>query len=207
MISRNNGELVYVFGPDGVLLVGSPTTASGAGNYIDAATHAGDTSLDINLPYPTDLDGNTVTRLEMAGLGTLTLVTKTSASLASLALGYRIFFEAPVLAYNAGVPATAGIYYKVLSGAVTYNGTTYTQNQEFVTTGGVTTTSGTAGTFALCIPPALKNECSPFRTEQFKIKVLKDGTESNSYWLYDASGFNPMDSLVTTDPDFYGFTV
>jgi hypothetical protein len=203
MIQKNNGDLCYVFGPDGVLLVGSATTASGAGNYIDASANPGDTSLEINLPYATDLDGNAVTRLEMAGLGTLTKVTKTSASLTNFVDGYRLFFEAPIL--SSGATPVAGAYYKVLSGTVTYNSVAYAQNEEFVGVDQAGNTSGT-GTCALCIPPELKNVCDPWRTEHFKIKTLKDGTESNEYWNWDTSGFNPMDSLTTSDADFYAFT-
>ena len=204
MITKNNGDLCYVFGPDGVLVVGSLTTSTGAGNYIDTAENPSDTSLEINLPYATDLDGNAVTRLEMAGLGTLNKVTKTGGALSTFEAGYRNFFEAPVLS-GTGVAVVNGAYYVVLSGTVLYNGVTYTKGEEFLVITDQSTAGNSLGTFAICIPPCLKRACDPFRTEHFKIKVLEKGDESNDYWNYDASGFNPMDSLTTTDADFYGW--
>lgn len=203
---KDNGELAHVFGPDGVLVVGSLTTASGAGNYIDAAANAGDTGDELQLPYSTDLDGNAVTRLEMAGLGSLDTSTQTGGSVTTLAEGYRTFYEAPVLTgTTSSVSSVANVYYKVLSGSVTYDGTTYTKNQVFYTDGVTTATTG-SGTFALDIPPALKNECDTFRDEQFKIKHLKDGTESTAYYNF-TDGMTPRSSLTCTDDTFFGFTV
>lgn len=189
----------YKFGTDGVLGLGTLTTNSGYGNYIDAASVSWDTDAKLAYIYDTDLSGATTTKVEMAGQGDLTDPTD----------GYRgIFFEAPTLQSDTAVSSTSGVYYEVISGSVIYDSTTYNRGDQFVTDGSETAVTGT-GTFALAIPPMLAKKCDAFRTEHFKIKSLATGNESTSYWDYSTGswgGFNPNDSLTSTDSDYFGAT-
>lgn len=206
-IYKNGGALAHNFGADGVCVVGSLTTATGAGNYIDASANPGDTDEEIQLLFAADLDGNNTNRLERAGLGSLDKSTQESGagSLTNISDGFRYFFEAPVLTGTTdSVVAVSGVYYKVLSGTVTYNGTSYTKGQEFMANGSETATTG-SGTFALTIPPALKNECEAFRDELFKVRHLQKGDESTSFYDFE-DGYTPRSSLTCTDDNFFGWT-
>jgi hypothetical protein len=206
---KNDGTAQHRFNPQGILLVGSKTTAAGAGNFIVSATQTPDTGT-LQRPWATDLDGNTTQTLEMAGLGTLTQVSKSGATLASLMTGYRgTFFEAPELtSTTSAVSATAGIHYIVISGTTIYNGTTYVAGEEFVTTGGITATTGT-GKFALTIPPELKQDCSgnDNRFALFKERRLFRGDETQDWDVWRDGGFQPRSSGVCTSSDFQGYVI
>jgi hypothetical protein len=194
----------YSFGQHGELIIGSLTTASGTGNYIDAGTLS-DPSDQLMLVYPTDLDGNAVTRLEMAGLGTLDGVTKTSGSVSPLNAGHRLFFEAPNISGGTAVSGTAGVWYKVLTGAVTYASVVYVAGESFETDGSNTETSGTA-VFRLSIPPELKKTCENPEAVAglFAYKHLQTGREGTKYWNY-GHGIVPKDSTTSNDPDYFGW--
>lgn len=203
----SSSKRAYSFGLHGELVIGSLTTNSGAGNYIDAGLQS-NTDDQLQLIYPTDLDGNAVTRLEMAGLGTLTGVTLTSGAVSPLSAGHRLFFEAPTLTSTSdSVPATAGIWYKVLTGTTIYDGTTYVAGQRFETDGTTTATTGT-GTFRLDIPPELKKTCENKAAVDgvFAYKILYKGNESDSYWEYSEAGAEPKDATDSTATDYYGWT-
>lgn len=212
VLYRNDGNIgrddlsdkAYVFGQNGELIIGSTTTAVGVGNYIDASSLT-DTTQQLQLLYPTDCDGNQVTRIEMAGLGTLTGVTKTSGAVSPLIDGYRDFFEAPTLTGTTAVPATAGIWYLILTGSVTYNSVAYVAGQKFETNGTTTATTGT-GTFRVTIPPELEKTCNnPTATAGvFAYKELYKGNEGTNYWNY-GDGIDPKDSTTSTDADYYGW--
>lgn len=201
-----NGKVPYRFGPDGVLVVGSLTTDAGAGNYIDA-----DLKSDIGdqlqrVPGRLDHDGAALICIDMCGLGSLNSVGSDGTALATLVEGYNgFFFKAPVLSNGTAVPAVAGIYYKVLTGSITYNSVVYVQNEEFATNGSATSTSGTTGTFALTIPPALKNEITDWVDEAFAQKHLLKGNEPYDYYTQDSDGYVGRDSLTSTDADYYGW--
>ena len=189
----------YNFNPDGVLVVGSLTTDAGAGNAISPT--------GLFVLYPTDLDSNTVTCLEMCGMGSLTKVSGAGSALTNLSDGYRgYFYPAPVLTGTSdAVSGTGGIRYKVLSGTVTYAGTDYGVGEIITTDGSTTATTGT-GTFAVYLPQRLEKAAEEFLTEEFKIKSLLVGDEPNDYWRYNISGAESRNSLVSTDSDFVGWT-
>jgi hypothetical protein len=212
ILQRNDGKIgydsttgvEYRFGIQGILNVGSLTTNIGTGNAIDASLKTDDTE-SLQLIYPTDLLGATTHRIEMAGQGSLTSSDCDGTALPSLQTGYRGFiFEAPVMTGTDTVVGVADIYYRVLSGTVTYRGVVYSAGDEFVTAGGTTATTG-SGTFALTIPPYLDGQCEKFRTEQFEINALKTGDEPSDFWKFSIGGATPRDSLTCTDADYFGW--
>jgi hypothetical protein len=143
----------------------------------------------------------------MCGLGSLNSNALDGTDLTLLEDGYvGKFFEAPIISNGTAVPAIAGMYYKVLTGSITYNSVVYVQNEEFVTNGTQTSTSGTTGTFALTIPPALKNEITDFTTEIFAQKHLIKGNEPYDYYTQDSDGYVPRGSLTCADADYFGWT-
>jgi hypothetical protein len=192
-----NGNAVYKF-KQGSLTVGTATGTTGT-NIIDYTS--------IMSLYATDLLGATTHAIEMAGQGTLNGLDDDGTAVTPLSKGYRGgFFKTPPIAAGQSVPAVASIYYIVTSGIVTYNGVAYYPGDIFVTNGTETTTSATsAGYFELTIPPALDHECEAFRSCQFEINTLQRGDESSAYWNWDDSGFEPQDSLYTTNADWVGY--
>lgn len=213
VLYKNNGEIgrdnlskrPYSFGQNGELIIGSTTTATGVGNYIDASTNT-DIDEQLQLNYPADLDGNTTTRVEMAGLGTLNGLSKTSGAVSPLNAGHRMFFEAPTLTGTTAVSGNAGVWYLVLTGTVTYDSVVYSAGQKFETDGSATSTTG-SGTFRLCIPPELERSC---RNDDavagiFAYKNLYKGNEGTNYWNY-GDGIDPRDSTTSTDADYFGWT-
>lgn len=200
----------YKFGPQGILNLGLLTTNSGAGNYINADVLGADDSLQV---LSLDLKGATTISVERVGQGSLSGLNDTGASLTNVSDGYvGKFFKAPPVASGTQTSALADIWYEVLSGLVSYNGTTYRQGQRFVTDGSArTTASGTydgttaSGYYALTIPPELINGCEAFRTEQFALNSLKKGDEPADYWNWDNNAL-PKDSLLSDESDFYGWT-
>lgn len=200
----------YLFSPQGVLIVGLPTTDSGAGNYINAA----DLSLDTALmkKYPTDLKGATTISIEMVGQGSLSGFDNSGAALTNLTDGYRgIFFKAPSVASGTAVTTYENVWYEVLTGLVSYGGTTYGRGEKFATADAVTATASgtrdgvtTAGTYALTLPPAIINGCEAFRAEHFKIKNMKKGDEATGYYDW-VDGATPKSSLTSTDTDWFGW--
>ena len=202
---ESTSKVAYSFGLNGELIIGS-ATGTGAGYEIDAALKS-DTDDQLQVLYSTDLDGNTATRLEMCGLGTLTATTKTSGSVSPKSAGYRLFFEAPDISAGTAVSGTEGVCYLVLSGTVTYNSTSYTAGKKFTTDGSTTATSGT-GTFRLCIPDDLERNCENETALAgiFANKILYKGDESGDYWNYSESGAEPRDATDSTSSDYYGWT-
>jgi len=213
VLYTNGGEVgrdstshkAYAFGQQGELVIGS-TTGTGSGYEIDASTMS-DTDDQLQLLYATDLDGSTTTRLEMAGLGTLTTVTKTGGTVSPKNAGYRLFFEAPDKTGGDSVSGEPGVYYRVLTGTVTYAGTDYVAGKTFHTDGSTTSTTGT-GDFRLSLPPDLTRTCEndDALAGIFANKMLLKGNESNDYWNYSESGAEPKDSTTSTDDDYYGWT-
>lgn len=191
-------NLDYRFGPNGILAIGSLTTDVGAGNAISVT--------GLQVLEDTDLDGNTVTCLEMVGMGTLTGVSGAGNTLTHLYDGYRgYFYPSPVMTGTDAVSSIADIRYKVISGTVTYDGTTYKVGEVFTTDGSTTATTGT-GTFALWLPESIEKATDEFLTEEFKIKSLLVGDEPYDYWSFTTTGVEGRNSLVTTDPDYIGYT-
>lgn len=195
---NEKGEVIYNFGLEGELIIGDPTSFTGAANKIDP-----DKIVKI---YETDLLGGTTQIIEIKGQGSLNKKNDAGADLPKLETGYRgKFFKAPPITPGSNtVAAIQGIRYKVLKGTVTYKSVTYKQNDVFVSDGTTTATSGT-GRFALYLPKFLTDECCDDSTEHFKIKKLMHGDESTAYWFPDEGGFVPRASLTTTDANFYGW--
>jgi len=116
VLYRNDGKIginatnqqEYLFGYQGVLIVGTANTDVGAGNYIDQGVLSEPSGL--MQKYPTDLLGATTISIEMAGQGSLTGLDNAGAPLTNLTDGYRgIFFEAPPVAI--GVLLRLKIYF------------------------------------------------------------------------------------------------
>ena len=180
LLYNRAGDMPYRFGQFGVLDLGT-------GNTIDATAKPSDLPNELQLVFTTDLDGNTGTRVEMAGQGTLDGVTATAATI-PLTDGYnRYFFEAPAITPGVTtVVATADVYYEVLNGHVTYDGVEYAAREVFISDGTVTTTSTSdAGTFALTIPKDLQAYADQFRDYNFAIKHLGDRDEATGYYNFE----------------------
>lgn len=205
VLYNQNGKIAYRF-KNHELVVGLTTTASGAGNSIDSTLKPSDTDNQLQRIFSTDLLGATTACAEMCGQGSLTSVA-VGGNLTKLENGYKgIYFEAPVKSGGDTVSPVAGITYKVLSGTITYNSVAYTAPETFVTTGGVTATSGSGAKFALGLPP-IKNKSveEQFLTENFKEKHLLKGNESPDYFNYNIGGAAPYDSMTSSDTDFFGY--
>lgn len=108
------------------------------------------------------------------------LYSTASTDIEKVGLG-KLFWEAPPIAS----PATntvddSGVWYQVLTGTVTYNGTTYKAGDLFFTEATFNDTTGT-GTFALDVPHDYK--LSPVehnqRSEYYKTTQLAIGDESS----------------------------
>ena len=205
LVYRNDGTVAHVFSPQGILTVGSNTTRVGAGNDIDAAVQS-PTSRNLQLLYPTDLDGATTERIERVGLGTLTQVDRSGATLTNLVDGYkRLFFEAPLLATGTNVPNIAGIKYIVIRGTAIYNGVTYGAGDEFESVGSGTVAVTGSGTYALSIPDELRDEMFEDRFALFKEALLLTGSETRGWDYNNDGGFIARDSADSTSVDFFGF--
>lgn len=204
VIYDGNGAVKHKF-ERGVLVVGDPTTGTGAGNFIDATTQtvAADT---LQRVYTKDLAGNTNNFIEMVGQGALDGFDHTPAALSPKEKGYRgFFFEAPKVAAGSAT-YVVGQRWQVLSGGVvTYNNTGYTVNQVFMIVSGVTTVTTDSGYVALYLPQDLVNACEAFRDCEFKIKNLKVGDEVNGYWDWH-TGYDARNENDPVDVDFIGWT-
>ena len=204
ILMKNNGKMAHHFGQYGICVVGDPTTHTGAGNYIDAAD-TGTEALNLQLLFPTDLDGNTTYRIERAGLGSLNGKSYSGGTLNRFNDGYKgFFFESPILTGTTStVSAIAGAKYIVLTDSVIYSGVTYHAGDTFVTAGSVTATTG-SGKFALTFPDDFDSTCDAFLDCQFKIKHTMRGDEPNDFYDWpEAGGYDPRDSLVCTDDGVY----
>lgn len=202
---------------NGVLTVGSLTTAYPLATNSIVATPTSNVGDDLApvIKDGTDLKGFTTGAcVEIAGQGALTGVTyasfKTGESLTALECGYRgVFFPAPQITPGATtVPATADIWYEVLSGSVTYAGVTYGKKESagayFKSDGSTTTTSG-SGTFALTLPPALAGDpADQFRNEAFALTQLGTPDAVTGYWNLQKD-YTPTDSLVSTDDTYFAY--
>jgi hypothetical protein len=205
-------KLPYRFGRQGVLIVGDNTTKS-TGYYINDNAHGTITGGDVNeldQIYSTDLAGITTSQIEMAGLGTLNGV-RTGGVSCSFITGLRgKFFEAPPVAAGTSITDCAGSKFIVLDGEVTYNSVKYKRGQKFTAATGVTATTATVGQavghFALTLPTQLTQGCEAFYAQEFEIKDLMVGDESNSYWNWDDTGAEARATNTTTDPDYFNWT-
>lgn len=201
VLYTKGGDAKYRFGPQGVLVVGAATCTS---TKIDPDA----TGADLMRKYDTDLLGATTISIEMVGQGSLDKKNDSGSALTNLEDGYRgFFFKAPPITSPSAtdIPATAGIWYRVLTGQVCYAATWYAVGDEFESDGTNRPTTGT-GTFALTIPPEITKNCDPFRDELFKVKHLKNGDEALNYWKWTDGGYEPHDSITCTDTDYYGWT-
>jgi len=192
ILFNNNGTEMVRF-KQGVHVVG--TAACGAAAHL--ISYSG-----MQRNWATDLDGLTVTTAEMCGLGSLSGMTKTGATLSDLSFGVRDFYEAPPISGGTNLVALAGGIYKVLTGNIGYNGVTYEVNDTFIRSGAVTVTVG-GGTFGAYY---ITHECDEFLDEHFKIKDMLVGDEALDYFEWDAYGFDPKNSAVTADTDYWGWT-
>ena len=192
------GRMQYRFSPYGVLTVGTPACNNNAADRIDASVKTDDSMLMRN--FPTDLSGDKISCIEMVGLGCLSCAE----------YGYRgLFFEAPPIDIDGNTPNDYGLesgwWVQVLRGAITYMGVTYRPYQVFQIVDVGSDFVG-VGVLAMALPPSLLGRCDPSLSEHFKIKHLKDGSESRNYYLHDRSGFEPRNSLVSTDDNYIGWT-
>lgn len=197
VLYKNDGTVAERFGPNGVLIVGSASTSTGSGNSIDTT--------DLMKVYSTDLDGNTVTTIEMNGLGSLNGTSATGGTVDPKEKGYRLFFEAPVLSGGATLTTAMPERYKVLTGSITYNGVTYKKNEVFKSSSGVTATAG-SGTFAAYIPESLAGEPPIDRDGLFDDKHLLYGDETyTSFSFNNPNGVDPYNSLTSSDENYIGW--
>ena len=179
-LHQRNGNAKHKFF-QAELIVGDPTTKTGAGNFIDTAVNATDPGLELMPIYP-----NAATRDAICGMGTLN----------PIVIGE--FYEAPYLSVGAtSVPAVAGLYYKVIQGTVTYKSVTYGIGQEFITDGTVQVTTGSANAkFAITMPPSVKERYMDNRAAMFREKNLFTGNEATGYHSWTAlGGYLPKDDL------------
>lgn len=195
VLYNNDGTVAERFGVDGVLKKGTLTTDAGAGNSIDPT--------NIMKVYETDLDGNTVTTIEIVGQGSLDGLSETGVSVAAGVNPYRLFFKAPPITGGTAL-SDAVERYIVIDGTVTYNGKTYKAGQIFETESGVTATSGT-GTFAAYLPWALTKEQEDNRAKLFVEKSLIKSDDAYTDWSWAKGDPEPYDNLASTEGDFMGY--
>lgn len=194
----------------GQLIIGDPATDVGAANHIDAALDSTDVGGSIVWPNDTDLAGGVIWCEERAGMGALDLAAQ-SGTLTYLEDGLgqgghtASFFKALTKTGGDAVVADLGIEYLVLTGSVTFDSVAYTAGQVFKSDGSTTTTSGT-GTFRLQIPEALRQAYDENLDAEFALKHLNTGDEAVDYFKWSDGGYDPYDSTVTSDADFYGKT-
>jgi len=185
-LKSNNGKTAYQFNY-GILDLGS-------GVEIDAIPGA-DTDEHLQFVAPiwaggADPSSPTADEArELSGLGDLTDVTDLTVYKYK-----RLYYEAPIISTGTTtVSGDLGVYYKVLTGTVTYAGVTYATGEIFVSDDTTTTTSGT-GTFSLWFNELLWDVAYQGTAEAFKNVHLNSGEEVTGYWGYtnggsDARGF------------------
>jgi len=203
------GHKVYKFF-NHELTVGSNTTDNGGADVIDAAlVPVAGADYKLIRPYAADLDGNQVTCIEMVGLGSLTGDTE-SGGTCTLLEGMRDFYEAPFKSGAGTVPATADIRFKVYVGDVTYNGSTYSAGQVFITDGSAITVTDADndGVWSRWLPAEQDDSnCYEFLDEHFKIKHTQYGDEPFDYFEFNESvGYIPRDAQCDLDADAFGWT-
>ena len=167
----------------GELIVGDPTTKTGPGNFIDTALNATEPGLELMPLNVTATDRDIV-----CGMGTL----------ATTPIVEGLFYESPYIPVGeTSVPAVAGLVYKVVSGVVTYKTVAYNIGEEFTSDGTVVVTTGSAGsTFAITLPPSLKERRMDNRAAMFREQHLYTGNEATGYHSWSAlGGFQPKDDL------------
>lgn len=159
-LTTYGGDVKYSFGPNGVLVIGDPTSDSGATNIINETQSSPVLATELQI-----LD-STKSNLERFGLN-------------------RTFFKAPPLTPGTDT-ASALVLYDVLNGHVTYNGVTYRAGQRFRGVSGVTAVSTSdGGTFALAIPDEYRlDECDASGVQQgeFAKQWLHTGQEGTGYY-------------------------
>jgi len=177
---------------NGELVVGDPTLNTLAADKIDFSvrTDDGETLMRI---YDTDAAGKAeadsgVDLGQLCGLG-------------ALATGVRgLFFEAPPIEIGAtAVPATKGLWYKVIKGEVSYAGKTYRINEIFCADGTTVVAAGETGSLFGLIYYKPRLDEKGDRNAHFKLKHLMVGDETPDYHFYDVSGFEPRNGMTTTD--------
>lgn len=167
-IKREDGTTAYQFN-NGVLVVGSLTTASGAGNFID--------------PNDSATDGTKVQELA-TGTAFWAATPGSPTDTEQIGLGLT-FFESPVL--SAGDNMTVGDWYNVLTGTITETtgGLVYTAPARFQSASVEFTGSG--ATVARAIQPEHYRELEHNQREyHFIINNLGLGTEgawSDATWI------------------------
>jgi hypothetical protein len=212
VVSKRNGDPLYKFGPSGVLVVGSLTTAIGAGNSMTQTYDSDEVGNNAISLFPTGLDGTTNTPpVECWGQGSLDGLDADGSSLTYVTDGYRgKFFPSPIITLTASstdsVSATANIWYEVLLGKVTYDGVTYKKGEIFKTDGAErdAVSVGTSAQIALTLPPALQNRAIYDRDGDFHNKNLGHGDEPYDYYDF-SSGYEPRSSITNSDADFFGY--
>lgn len=187
VIFQNDGAIRHKFF-QGELIVGDPATKATAADQIDFTTNATDATKDIQFVYKTDEAGATTDRSQMCGLGALNPLSVKG-----------IYYEAPYIKVGAtSVPATAGLFYKVAFGIVTYKGTAYKAGDIFVSDGTVVVTTGDNANamFAAYFPPEIKSRAMDNRKALFREQHLETGNEAVDYHLWTAlGGFLPKNQL------------
>jgi len=183
-----SGNLRYSFN-NKELIVGLPTDPNA---IIDATTQNPFTNTLMRV-FNTSLTNSANQWLELCGLGYL----DTPAN-------YRLFFESPYLtSLNVTTPAR----YRVETGTVTVNGTTYYPGQIINAVSGDVINAATNSFFSRWLPSALDRpdgDVSWSPTEQFLINNLLTGNEPARYWIYSL-GFSGRNSTNPNDPTFVGW--
>lgn len=207
------GQAEYIF-RNGELIIGDTTTFNGtdvasmAAGYaiMPTATFKGATSnlFDLMAKVTTS---TVFDDIEVKGMGYLDGGAIISETIAPIDAGWqsRLFFPAPI--YTGTKAAIVGAWYQVLSGAVSYGGVIYKAGKFFKGANTNNITVPTAATYALGLPPELRQGCTASLDEQFKIKHLEWGDEPYSYFNWDSpSGFEPRNSLSTVAANFIGYS-
>lgn len=181
---KNNGQIAYHFF-NGVLDLGLGTINA------DLATPAEES---LQLVYEKDLADATTSRIEMAGQGDLT----------DLPDGKRLFYESDILAFTTGeYTPTSGLWYEVVNGTVEYNGKRYHAGDKIKAIDTNNIADVASGQIAPTFPDT-QGKPIDMRGEYWT-KHLEHGDEPLDYPLHNVAGYEPRNSMTTSDEGWYGW--
>lgn len=184
---RKNGDLAYSF-EQHELVIGLPTSTSD----VIVPLQSPDT-LSLMTVYDTPLSGSGDPNLELCGLGYLNWVNS----------GWRNFYESP---WTQSVNAvTLDTYWLVNAGVVNYNNKDYYPGDVIKLASGDSLSLSGSTYVSQWFFPGMITEEGIDRSAVFRMKNLYVGDESPNYWTWANGGYQPTNSLVSTDPNFFGW--
>lgn len=189
---KQNGDLAYSFEQHELVI--NSVTSTATADIIDATTK---TPIEETLMRVYDqpiTPGGPTELLELCGLGYLN---NNNAN-------WRLFYESPWV--QAVTALTYDSYWLVNQGQVTYNNKTYYPGDIIqLASGDSLTLSGSNYISQWFFKGMLKEDDTVDRSALFRQNNLLVGDESPNYWTWSGGGYQPTNSLVSTDPNFFGW--